>query len=137
MPIEVEGWYERDSTSMFTNIYVEAYDTDQPAGHLRGGGIGYVIGGLHNATGSAIVNVADLDSAYQGRGIGKRMYKEFIDTAFRAGAKRVYSSPSPSVQARHVWESLDRESKKVSKAGPMQWVVVRRRPNVKAHRRSR
>ena len=127
MTIKIEGWYTVVPDELtFINVDVYADKTK----------IGWMQGFLH-PDGTADIALVELDSPYHGKGIGKRMYKEFIKTAFRAGAKRVRSSDKPSEQAQHVWMSLDKENpEKVKRVGPVQWEVARRRP-VRRYRRSR
>lgn len=136
MTINVEGWYRRGFHGTFDFITVEVYDTEIGPPTHYGDKIGFMQGWLYS-DGTAEIALVELDSPYHGQGIGKRMYREFIDTAFRAGAKRIRSSDKPSEQAQHVWMSLDKENpEKVKRIGPVQWEVVRRRP-IRAHRRSR
>lgn len=130
--LNIEGWFEKSDDPQF-----DAYDIWVAVYHP---GTKYALGYMHgfmrtDSEMTAYVSRVYLPSEYRGKGIGKRMYKKFIETAFRAGAKVVKSSPLPSEAAQRVWLSLDHESKKVSRIGPAQWQAVRRRVGVRRHRR--
>jgi ribosomal protein S18 acetylase RimI-like enzyme len=124
--VEIKSWFERTDEESIPYIDIWVLASDTPNGRVVGRVHGFLR--VTDPEQVAYVSNAWLDEDYRGRGIGKRMYKEFIDASFKAGARKVRSSYAPSVAAQRVWESLDRESEKVRKTGPLTWEAVRRRP---------
>jgi GNAT superfamily N-acetyltransferase len=87
---------ERDSPA----VRVKIKDSE---GKTVGIGNGIVLGDtLH-------IGETDLEDEFQGKGLGKEMYRSLYSAAAAQGAKRV-SSGLPSAQAKHVHESLMREA---------------------------